>query len=92
MKLSARDPRQRWLSWLLSYLQARLALALGIDASTNDVAALLCRQPASVRCDMTTLQVRLPLATLPLPVRIAGLDRDPGWIPAAGRALQFQFS
>lgn len=90
--LYGRNPRQRWLSWLLSYLQARLALALGIDASADDLAALLCRQPASVRCDMTTLLVQLPLATLPLPIRIAGLDRDPGWIPAAGRALQFRFS
>ena len=92
VKLHGRHPRQRWLSWLLSYLQARLALALGIDGSIENVAALLCRQPASVRCDMTTLQVQLSLATLPLPIRIAGLDRDPGWIPAAGRALQFKFS
>jgi hypothetical protein len=91
-RLPARNARQRWLSWLLSYLQARLALALGSDTSAEDVAALLCRQPASVRWDTTTLQVRLSLATLPLPIRIAGLDRDPGWIPAAGRSLQFQFS
>ncbi len=91
-RLRARNARQRWLSWLLSYLQARLALALGSDASSDAVAALLCRQPASVRWDTTTLQVRLSLATLPLPVRIAGLDRDPGWIPAAGRSLQFEFS
>jgi len=36
--------------------------------------------------------VRLSLTELPLEIRLAGLDRDPGWIPAAGRFLAFHFS
>jgi hypothetical protein len=32
------------------------------------------------------------LATLPIELRIAGLDRDPGWIPSAGRSISFHFA
>jgi hypothetical protein len=28
---------------------------------------------------------------LPLQIRFAGLDRDPGWVPAAGRFITFHF-
>jgi hypothetical protein len=35
--------------------------------------------------------VAFPLAGHPLPLRIAGLDRDPGWLPAAGLAVRFAF-
>jgi hypothetical protein len=36
--------------------------------------------------------VQFPLAGHPLPLRIAGLDRDPGWLPAAGLAIRFHFA
>jgi hypothetical protein len=38
------------------------------------------------------VHVHLSLSQLPLDLRIAGLDRDPGWIPAAGRSVAFHFS
>jgi len=31
------------------------------------------------------------LAGLPIELRIAGLDRDPSWVPAAGRFINFHF-
>ena len=34
----------------------------------------------------------LSLAALPIAIRLAGLDRDPGWIPAAGHAVAFRFA
>jgi hypothetical protein len=33
----------------------------------------------------------LPLAAADLAVRRAGLDRDPGWLPAFGRVVYFHF-
>lgn len=81
----------RWMSWLLPYLNARLARALGRDSALTEVVALVCRHDAELRCSVARLDVRLSLATLPLPIRLAGLDRDPGWIPAAGRAVAFHF-
>jgi hypothetical protein len=37
------------------------------------------------------LEVGFSLETYPLEIRLAGLDRDPGWIPAAGRTVRFRF-
>jgi hypothetical protein len=44
-----------------------------------------------VRDDGTRVDVRYALADHPFEIRRAGLDRDPGWIPAAGRRLHFHF-
>ena len=87
-------PRQptRWLQGLLACLQVRLGLALGLGL--DDAAAvpgLLCRHAAMVQVDELALHVQLSLQDLPLAIRIAGLDRDAGWIPAAGRSLYFEF-
>jgi hypothetical protein len=78
------------MGWLLGYLQARLARSLGV-APDIDVPTLVCRHDADVVCSITSVDVSLSLAALPLPLRVAGLDRDPGWIPAAGRAIAFHF-
>jgi hypothetical protein len=80
----------RWLRWIVPYLVARLARALGTEELIA-LPALVCRHPAKLSFTATNLDVRLSLATLPLALRIAGLDRDPGWIPAAGRAVAFHF-
>jgi len=84
-------PLARWLGWLLPYLEARLALALG-TADLDAVPALVCRHPAWIDVSSTALDIHLSLAGLPIELRIAGLDRDPGWIPAAGRSVAFHFA
>jgi hypothetical protein len=37
------------------------------------------------------MHINFALAELPIEIRIAGLDRDPGWVPAAGRFIAFHF-
>ena len=81
----------RWLRWMLDYLLARLARALDAD-HPSAVPAFVCRHPAEVRAGSSAVDVHLSLAHLPLEIRIAGLDRDAGWIPAAGRSLSFHFA
>ena len=88
---SRRRSLERWMQWLLLYLHARLRRALG-DHTPSTLANLVCRHRARIDCSLTAVDVYLSLADLPLPVRIAGLDRDPGWIPAAGRTLAFHFA
>jgi hypothetical protein len=80
-----------WLRWVMLYLQARLARALGTDEAAS-VATLVCRHAAKLTCTATALDVHLSLADLPIEIRLAGLDRDPGWIPAAGRSISFHFA
>lgn len=71
-------------------LRTRLVLALGLRDARR-LAGLLLRLPARVHAGPERIDVHFALQQLPLPVRMAGLDRDPGWIPAAGRDLRFHF-
>lgn len=79
-----------WVDWWAAYLRARLIAALGLDGAEG-LAALLFRYRARVLVSAARLDVVLHLDDLALAVRYAGLDRDPGWVPAAGRTLAFHF-
>ena len=81
---------ERWLSCLMPYVRARLRRALG-QLDNYEIARLVCAHQASVRISTARLDVFLSLADLPIAIRLAGLDRDPGWIPAAGRSVAFHF-
>ncbi|MCK9688552.1 hypothetical protein [Scleromatobacter humisilvae] len=85
-----RPTGDRWQRWLLPLMQARLARALGV---ADDQAPIdqVCRSEARVSSRPTWVDVTFSLAALPLAIRLAGLDRDPGWIPAAGRDVRFHF-
>jgi hypothetical protein len=79
-----------WLDHLLPYIHARLRKALGWEKSET-LAAEWWRQKASVVVTATLLDINLKLAELPIEFRLAGLDRDPGWVPAAGRFISFHY-
>ena len=83
----ASDRLQRWVGWMAGYFRARLVRALGRE----DAVALVCRRPASVALTLTHVDVTFALDHHPIELRIAGLDRDLGWIPAAGRYVAFHF-
>jgi len=80
-------PLSYWLRWISGYIRARLARALGGD----DAAELLCRIPGRITRTLTHVDVHYSLKTYPIEIRLAGLDRDPGWIPAAGRYVAYHF-
>lgn len=84
------QPRARWVACLRLYLEARLARALGCEGGIK-AAALLCRRPARISADGDRIEARFVLADHPLAIRLAGLDRDPGWVPAAGRDFRYIF-
>ena len=93
-RLCRASPHQdlaRWVARLGGYARARLAAALSV-ADPATVGEVVLAHPAEVLVTPTHVDVRLSLAELPLEIRLAGLDRDPGWIPAAGRFLAFHFS
>lgn len=78
---------EQWLDWIVPYVLARLRRALGSD----DPALLVCAQPASILSTDVHLEVFFALSAHPLEIRLAGLDRDPGWVPAAGRFVRFHY-
>jgi hypothetical protein len=86
----AQSSLRRWLDWLMPYARARLRLALGL-VETGDVGRALCEYRARVFVTATHMDVMFSLAELLVEIRLAGLDRDPGWIPATGRIVRFHF-
>jgi hypothetical protein len=90
-ELETRNPKLKtWLGRLLPYVRARLRKAFGLTTS-EDPATVMCRQRARVRATATHVDVFFALAELPIEIRLAGLDRDPGWVPSAGRFVTFHF-
>ena len=88
---SGRTPRgrDRWVAHLAGFLRCRLAVALGVGPARAARLAL-CR-PARVSVTACRVDVVSDLVDLPIEVRLAAVDRDPGFVPAAGRALYFHF-
>jgi hypothetical protein len=84
-------PLQRWLNWLCSYLRARLPRALGFPAGSTAALRLLFQQSARIQITTTNVRVFFSLAQHPVEIRVAGLDRDTGWVPAAGRNFAFYY-
>lgn len=70
-------------------LREPLARALGLPA--DQALPLLLLQPARVWATDGELVVVFALQRHPVQVRLAGLDRDPGWLPSAARSLRFVF-
>jgi hypothetical protein len=82
---------QVWLARLMPYVRARLRAALGSGAN-EDPGPFVCRQHALVRVTETCVDAFFNLSEHPIELRLAGLDRDPGWVPAAGRFIRFHYN
>lgn len=82
---------KKWLKNLAEYLQKRLFQALNRQ-TLNDLNAILFKRKAMITTSATHLDITFGLADLPIEVRLAGIDRDPGWIPAAGKFVYFHFA
>lgn len=79
-----------WAHLALPAVQSRLADALGLDDASEIAPALLVRR-GTLHATTSHLDVVLPLSSARLDVRRAGLDVDPGWLPAFGRVVQFHY-
>ena len=81
-----RNRNERWIASLAAYLQVRIAMAApGLDIT-------MLRMPASVTVTDHGVELYFSLTQLPLAVRLAGLDRNPGWLPSEGSNISFHFS
>ena len=74
----------------MPYLRARLLRALN-GSEPETLGPTLCRARARIFVTADRLDVMLSLEEHPIAIRLAGLDRDPGWVPAAGRSVAFHF-
>jgi hypothetical protein len=82
---------KNWLKNLAEYLEKRLFQALNLQ-TLEDLNAILFNRSAAISVTETHFDITFGLADLPIEVRLAGIDRDPGWIPAAGKFVYFHFA
>jgi hypothetical protein len=80
----------QWMKWFVPYAHARLLRGLGVNRR-SELRKLICLHRARIVVTPTRLDVEFELNSLPIQVRLGGLDRDPGWVPAAGRFVSFQY-
>lgn len=79
----------RWLARYRVSLRSRLAPALSVRPAL--VGRAFAGGPAQLWVSEADIVVVMPLDAHPVEWRLAGLDRDPGPLPGAGRALRFVF-
>ena len=77
----------RWIEAAARHLEVSLARALGLERPAEAL-----RVPARIFVTRTHVDVVLRLEDASLPVRLAGLDRDPGWVPELGRVVLLHFT
>jgi hypothetical protein len=80
----------RWLRCARGFIGALLHDLLGSDAADASLAECL-RADGQLMVSRTHVDLVLPLDRICLPIRRAGLDRDPGWRPDLGRIVLFHF-
>jgi hypothetical protein len=77
-----------WVEKMSAELEERAAAALGV----RELAVpFLCTRPGRLALSPTRLDAIFCLAEHALSIRMAGLDRNPGWVPAAGRVIEFHY-
>jgi hypothetical protein len=79
-----------WLGLVLPHVRLLLGDALGAPDGREAIVDMLAR-PGRVRVSATHVDVEMGLKDISVPVRRAGLDRDPGWQPAFGRTIRLHY-
>lgn len=79
----------RWLALAEPCVRRVLGRALALPPAGAGTELLV--RPGRVFATRTHVDVVLPLDAASLPVRRAGLDRDPGWVPELGRVVAYHF-
>ena len=77
---------KRWLILVIPYLRWRLKQA---SIPTDGDSWLL--QQGRLYITTTHVDLVMSLDDVSVPIRLAGLDRDPGWLPQFGRVIKFHF-
>jgi hypothetical protein len=84
------EPPAIWLAQVCRDVEARVTAALGLG-DRCDLRTLLLNHHAKIETTAERLDAHFSLAKHPIELRRAGLDRDPGWVPAGGRGIYFHY-
>lgn len=82
----------RWLALVMPSIRSRLQRALRLDSADEDaLAQTLILVPGRLYVTPSHVDLVMRLDAISLPVRRAGLDANPGWLPHFGRVVTFHF-
>jgi hypothetical protein len=85
---------RRFLDLVTPVLRARIGAALraaGLDPDEGLESALF-RREGTVDATRTHVDVHMGVDQVTLPIRLAGLDANPGWVPELARVVTFYFA
>ncbi|HEX3186624.1 MAG TPA: hypothetical protein VHQ94_17650 [Pyrinomonadaceae bacterium] len=83
---------QRWMCWAFPFLHHVLLRALGEEVATpEDLETVLLQKAGTLYCTATHVDLVMRMDQIALPVRQAGLDANPGWLPDLMRVVSFHF-
>jgi hypothetical protein len=81
-----------WLERVLGFLHYFMARRLNDPAfDAGQLAPMLFKRPGRLIASRTHIDLHMDMDQISLPIRRAGLDRDPGWMPDLGRIVLFHF-
>lgn len=81
------ETRETWIRRTAATVRDRLDDAM----NRNDAVELLCNRAGRVALTSVHVDIHFSLESHPIEIRFAGLDRNPGWIPAAGHYVHYHF-
>jgi len=81
-----------WLSFVLPYIRFRLQRAFDPNRTeTLDLQTALLLRQGRLYVTSTHVDLVMRLMDVSTPIRMAGLDCNPGWLPDFGRVVLFHF-
>ena len=83
-------PLDLWVNRVAHVVTKYLAHSLN-ESDPDALSELVFHHAAQILVTSERVTVCFSLAKHPIELRIAGLDRDPGWLPAAGRTVTFHY-
>jgi hypothetical protein len=82
----------RWLALVVPFLQYILQQVLKLPSPDRyNLANSLLNRRSRLYVTSTHVDLVMNLNNISVPVRLAGLDRNPGWAPDFGRVVLFHF-
>jgi hypothetical protein len=84
------EPMTIWLDRICHEMHERVSASLDVG-NDCDLRKLLLNHHAKIEATSTRVDAYFSLTKHPIELRMAGLDRDPGWVPAAGRCIYFHY-
>jgi hypothetical protein len=79
-----------WLTLVTPFIGWRIARACALD-SVDEAIRLLIDLPARIYVTESHIDVVTSIENIRVPVRLAGLDRSPGWVRSMQRVVLFHF-